>query len=257
MRQLVIALASVGALLVAGAAHAQPMRPPHPAPPAASQPAPPPAAQPAPLPRTVAPPIVFPLPPLMLPPAGGLPPLVPDSPAFHTTHRQHGGLSGSGFVPFGIGFGYGYGYAPGPDAPSASAPKPPPAPARGFLQLSVTPAVAQIFVDSYYVGTAADINAPRGLTLEAGPHRIEIRAPQYQTVTVDVRILPGETVTYRAALEPAPPPVPVPRPAPTAPTTMYVIPKCYMGNVPPRPSRLPSGCDIKQVQQLTSPVPIR
>jgi hypothetical protein len=31
---------------------------------------------------------------------------------------------------------------------------------------------------------------------------------------------------------------------------MYVIPNCYIGNVPPRASRLPAGCDIKQVQIL-------
>ncbi len=31
---------------------------------------------------------------------------------------------------------------------------------------------------------------------------------------------------------------------------MYLIPNCYLGNVPPRPSRLPSGCDITRVQVL-------
>jgi hypothetical protein len=31
---------------------------------------------------------------------------------------------------------------------------------------------------------------------------------------------------------------------------MYVIPNCYLGNIPPRANRLPSGCDIKQVQVL-------
>ena len=34
---------------------------------------------------------------------------------------------------------------------------------------------------------------------------------------------------------------------------MYVIPKCYAGNLPPRQSRLPSGCDVKQVQVLNPP----
>jgi hypothetical protein len=38
------------------------------------------------------------------------------------------------------------------------------------------------------------------LHLEAGPHRIEIRAPQYETLTFDVRIIVDETTTYRGEL---------------------------------------------------------
>ena len=69
----------------------------------------------------------------------------------------------------------------------------------------MTPASAQVFIDSYYVGTVEDIDAQRVLRLEAGPHRIEMRAPEYRTLTVDVRVLPLETVTYRGALEPVRP----------------------------------------------------
>jgi hypothetical protein len=245
MRHLVIALAAVGALLVSGAANAQP-RQSRPAPPPAAQP-----AQPASLPRTVAPPIVWPYPPVALP-TGPLAPRVADDPAFHGMHTPRGRVSGStGYVPLPLGYGYaGYGYAPGLDNASVNAPTPPAVAATGFLRLLVTPATAQVFVDSYFVGAVGDIDAPRTLALEAGPHRIEIRAPQYQRLAVDVRILPNETVTYRGALELSPPPLPVARPAPSPPTTMYVIPNCYVGNVPPRQSRLPSGCDIKQVQVL-------
>jgi len=35
-----------------------------------------------------------------------------------------------------------------------------------------------------------------------------------------------------------------------AATKMYMIPNCYLGNIPPRANRLPQGCDIKQVQVL-------
>jgi hypothetical protein len=131
-----------------------------------------------------------------------------------------------------------------------------PAEATGLLRLSVTPDQAQVFVDSYYVGTVEDVNAQRVLELSAGPHRLEFRAPQYQTLTVDVRILPYETVTYRGALEFKRLPVPAPPPAAGPPTVMYVIPKCYLGNLPPRQSRLPSGCDVKQVQVLKPPTAI-
>jgi hypothetical protein len=118
----------------------------------------------------------------------------------------------------------------------------------GLLRLAGTPGEAQVFVDSYFVGTLADLEAGRPLTVDAGPHRLDVRAPGYQPTTVDVRIAPHDTITYRAALDRILPPPPM-RVAAAA-STMYVIPNCYLGNVPPRPSRLAAGCDIKQVQVL-------
>jgi hypothetical protein len=116
--------------------------------------------------------------------------------------------------------------------------------------LSVIPADAQVFVDSYFVGLASDVESQRAMTLDAGPHRIEIRAAGHETQTFDVRIPPRDTVTYRGVLEPRPTAAPPVTPSPTSSAPIYVIPNCYLGNVPPRPSRLPSGCDIRQVQVL-------
>ena len=211
--------------------------------------APPQMPAPPPRPAVAAPPIVYPFPPLMPPPAGGLtqpagglPPRVHDS--FRPQRRN------PLFFPFGAGFGgYGYGYAdsttPNDRAPMAEAQA-----QTGLLRLAVTPASAQVFVDSYYVGTVADIEAQRVLRLEAGPHRLEFRAPQYRTLTVDVRVMSLETVTYRGALEPErPQAAALPAPAAAA-TVMYVIPNCYLGNLPPRQNRLPSGCSAKDVQVL-------
>jgi hypothetical protein len=210
---------------------------------------PPQAPAPPTRPNAAPPPVVLPFPPLMPPPAGGLtqpagglPPRVHDS--FRLQRRN------PLFLPFGSGFfPYGYGYADSTTAIDRT-PMAPALPQTGLLRLAVTPASAQVFVDSYYVGTVADIDAQRVLQLEAGPHRIEFRAPQYRTLTVDIRVQPLETVTYRGALEPERPQAVLP-PAPAGPpTVMYVIPKCYLGNLPPRQSRLPSGCDAKQVQVL-------
>jgi len=238
-----------------GAAAAPPSHqtqaPPRPAP------APPPPAAP----RTTPPPIVFPLPSVTPPPAGGLTPPVrftPPLPAgtppvdmFRTLRRDPyrnrfvaPGLTG--FGGYGIS-GYGIG-AVDTTAMPADAGAAPAAAATGLLRLSVTPSDAQVFIDSYYVGTVADIEPGRVLTLPAGPHRLEIRAPGYQTIAVDIRIAPYETLTYRAALDRVPPAAPPSRPASAAGSPMYLIPNCYLGNVPPRPSRLPSGCDIKRVQ---------
>ena len=230
MRQLVIASAAL-ILSAPPVAHAQRQG-------GSRRPPPPPTS-----PATVPPPITYPLPPLMQPPAGGLTPRFGEGLPFRT--RRPSFPSGSGaYAPF-I-----FGYPETADVESRRSYRAPaPTPSTGLLRLAVTPSFAQVFVDSYYVGTVEDVNAQRVLELDAGPHRLEIRAPHYQTLTVDVRIVPLETVTYRGALEPtraaAPPP-----PATGPPTVMYVIPKCYLGNLPPRQSRLPSGCDVKQVQVL-------
>jgi hypothetical protein len=71
----------------------------------------------------------------------------------------------------------------------------------GALRLKVKPADASVYVDGYYVGVVDDFDGIfQRLHIEAGPHRIEIRAPQYETLTFDVRITPDETTTYRGEL---------------------------------------------------------
>ena len=181
----------------------------------------------------------------MTPPAGGLTPRFGEGPPFRTRRPSPYGYGA--YAPFGYGYpetGYG-----SPDVESRRSSRAP-APSTGLLRLAVTPSSAQVFVDSYYVGTVEDINAQQVIELDAGPHRLELRAPQYQTVSVDVRILALETVTYRGALEPTRAQAAPPVAGPSIPTVMYVIPNCYMGNLPPRQNRLPSGCDVKQVQVL-------
>ena len=230
-----VAMFAAMILLVPQAAHAQAR--------SGGQPRPsPPPRMPA-LPPSVPPPIVYPFAPLMPPPPGGLNPRFGENPRFRT--RQQLFFPSTGYAPLFFG-----------DQESTEFSlrrSQPPAADRGLLRLSVTPADAQVFVDSYYVGTVDDINAQRVLELESGPHRIEFRAPQYQTLTVDVRILPYETVTYRGALEPMRLPTQAAASPGGASTVMYLIPKCYLGNRPPREDRLPSGCDIKQVQVLNPP----
>ena len=56
----------------------------------------------------------------------------------------------------------------------------------------------------------------------------------------------------RPQSEPAPVPVPVPV-VPHPPQTMYVIPGCYGGNVPPMKEKLPKGCDIAKLRLLRPP----
>ena len=122
----------------------------------------------------------------------------------------------------------------------------------GSLRLLVEPDTAQVYVDGFYVGTVANLG--RLLTLEPGPHRVEMRAPGFDRVAVDVQSVPAETVTYRVALQPsesAEKPVAV---APAAPKTFYVIPSCYAGDRPPEPSALPRGCDIARLRKIPPPL---
>src|SRR5262249_61719737 len=92
-----------------------------------------------------------------------------------------------------------------------------------------------------------------------GPHQLDLRAIGHRPLRVDIVIVPRETLNYEGELEFVPPAAPEPRPpapaaqaAPvaTGSSVMYMIPNCYIGNVPPRSSRLPSGCDIKTVEVL-------
>ena len=206
---------------------------------------------------SVPPPIVFPFPPLMPPPAGGLTSPVPFTPTDPTRpprdlYRVPAGEPFRSRPHVAAGSGGAY-FGPVYAAPeSAATPgRAAPVPASGLLRFDVTPASAQVFVDSYYAGRIADIDDQRALTLAAGPHRVEIRASEYEPVTFDVRIDPNDTIVYHRALEPR-------RPAPVEPraagaSRMYVIPGCYAGNLPPRADRLPAGCDVKQVRVLAPP----
>jgi hypothetical protein len=127
--------------------------------------------------------------------------------------------------------------------------------ARGSLALESRPESAQVFVDGYYVGLAQEISARGAIDLDAGSHRIELRAPGYETLAFSVMIEPNDIVRYRGNMElistrsPVAAPATV-SPAPSAPApvkSFYVIPGCYAGDKPPT-GALPKGCDVKKLQ---------
>jgi hypothetical protein len=126
-------------------------------------------------------------------------------------------------------------------------------PALGRLRLVITPDTElQFFVDGYYVGTSVDLDGE--LKLAPGPHMIEIRAAGYETLVVDVNIAANRSITYRASLRAAdaraeaePPAAPAGGVPVETPMTGYVIPGCYVGNVPPEEANLPSTCDASRV----------
>ncbi len=192
--------------------------------------------------------------PLPTPFAGTVPnPFIrPQSPddVFRATRRTYAPRYGRLSALRGSYYGYGGGYVD-PNYYPYGGPVPNDAePIRdGRLSLFVTPLSAQVNVDGYYVGTVADFQ-DRGMWLEPGPRRIEIRADGYETVTFDVRITEDETVNYRRELtrqvtraaEPPRPPAP--------PKTFYVIPGCYAGDSKPSAESLPRGCSPKNLKTI-------
>jgi hypothetical protein len=127
-----------------------------------------------------------------------------------------------------------------------------PAPAR--LILDINPPTAQVFADGYYIGIPEDFRfEDGGAVLEPGPHRIDILHRDYEPVSFDVNLTRGQSATFRRTLtpivraQPAPDATVKTQPAPKQPVTFYLIPGCYIGNVPPKDANLPATCDIKRV----------
>jgi hypothetical protein len=99
-------------------------------------------------------------------------------------YGSYGGSYGGGYYP---GYPGSYGYP------------------TGQLRLRVEPKHAEVYVDGYYAGIVDDYDGiAQGLTLEEGGYKIEIVAPGFEPIEVDVRIIPGRKISYRGVLRPRP-----------------------------------------------------
>ena len=75
-------------------------------------------------------------------------------------------------------------------------------PARGGLTIQAVPPIAQVFVDGHYVGLAEEFGPGGGaIMLNDGAHRVELRAPDYETLTFSVKIEPNGLVRYRGDMQ--------------------------------------------------------
>jgi hypothetical protein len=71
----------------------------------------------------------------------------------------------------------------------------------GSLRLKVKPQNAQVYIDGYYVGLVDSFDGMfQRLEIEAGSHRVEVKAEGHEPVQFDVMVQPGETVTYKGEL---------------------------------------------------------
>jgi hypothetical protein len=92
---------------------------------------------------------------------------------------------GYGYAPYGYGYG---GYSGQP---------------YGGLRIDIDQRDAEVYVDGYFAGTVDDFDgAFQQANLEAGPHRIEVRAQGFEPLAFDVRVEPGRTITYRGSMRP-------------------------------------------------------
>ncbi len=72
----------------------------------------------------------------------------------------------------------------------------------GDVRLQVKPRDAAVYVDGYYAGVVDNFDGVfQRLTLEAGPHRIEIEAPGLEPRSFDVRVDPYHDIDLRADLQ--------------------------------------------------------
>jgi hypothetical protein len=98
------------------------------------------------------------------------------------------GYAAYGYSPYGYGYGpYGYAYPPAYGI------------AYGGVRIQGAPRNAQVFADGYYAGVVDNFDGVfQRLDLTPGAHRIEVRAPGLPTTSFDVRVVPGQTITYHA-----------------------------------------------------------
>jgi len=118
----------------------------------------------------------------------------------------------------------------------------------GYLRIDVEPDTARVYIDGFYAGAVADFRRG-GRPLDAGPHRIEIRADGFDTLNVDVRITANDTLAYRGTLVKADQRADARAPV-APPKVFYVIPGCYAGDIRPRAEQLRAGCEIARLREI-------
>jgi hypothetical protein len=75
----------------------------------------------------------------------------------------------------------------------------------GSLRLKLKPKDAKVYIDGYFVGVVDSFDGLfQKLGLEAGGHRVEVRAEGYESLQFEVLITPGESVTYKGELKRVP-----------------------------------------------------
>jgi hypothetical protein len=129
------------------------------------------------------------------------------NPYYYGYPRAYGSYFYFGGYPYTVGYGYpwiydsawGYGQTPFYGGYAADYPDY----YQGSLRLKIKPRDAEVYVDGYYVGVVDSFDGVfQRLRLEEGPHRIEIRHPEYRSIVREVLIVASETVSWEERMQP-------------------------------------------------------
>jgi hypothetical protein len=137
-------------------------------------------------------------------------------PRYYPSYRRYYPSANFGFFygypgyygPYAWGSPYYYGYAPygyayRPDWPYGYGYSGYRGRAYGGVRIDVPQRDAEVYVDGYFVGQVDDFDGRlQQANLEAGPHQIEVRKPGFETITFEVNVEPGRTITYRSSMRP-------------------------------------------------------
>ena len=129
-----------------------------------------------------------------------------------------------------------------------------PAPAqvsgKGVLVLDVTPPTSELYVDGYYTGRLDDLRGQ--VALDPGPHKIDLVADGYERAVFNVSVEANRAITFKRDLRAVQQPFTVAPPAGTViPKTFYLVPGCYLGDIPPNDAHLPANCDASKAVTFT------
>jgi hypothetical protein len=70
------------------------------------------------------------------------------------------------------------------------------------VSFEITPDTAEVYVDGAYVGTASTFGpSSQPLSLTPGRHRVEVRAPGYETMSFDADAISGQVIPYQGAMQ--------------------------------------------------------
>lgn len=101
------------------------------------------------------------------------------------------GYPAYGYPAYGYVAPYGFGYGGYSGRP------------YGGIRIDLPERDAEVYVDGYFVGIVDNFDgALQQANVEAGPHRIEVRAPGFETIVFEVNVEPGRTITYRGSMRP-------------------------------------------------------
>ena len=124
--------------------------------------------------------------------------------------RPYGSYFYFGGYPYTTGYGYpwiyggawGYGHDPWVTPYYGAYAADHPSLYQGSMRLKIKPREAEVYVDGYYVGVVDSFDGVfQRLRLEEGPHRVEIRHPDFRPIVREVLIVAGETVTWEERMQ--------------------------------------------------------